>query len=178
MIILGIDPGTATTGWGVIEIPDDILGREFDYGIELISYGNIFTEKDKPMADRLWKLSRELDDLIKKYDPHQIAVEMLFFGANLKTAITVGQARGVVLMSAAKHRVPITEYTGLQVKLMVAGSGRSDKTQVHEGVRRFLGANSGKRHKKLKVSWVGGHLDDATDALAIAICHVLKLAAK
>lgn len=177
MIILGIDPGTATTGFGVIKIPEDILGREYEYGIELIGYGNIFTDKDKPMPDRLWKLSRELDDLIKKYQPDQIAVEMLFFGANLKTAISVGQARGIVLMSAAKYRVSITEYTGLSVKLMVAGSGRADKTQVHDGVRKFLGVG-GRRRKKLKVNWKGGHLDDATDALAIAICHVLKLVSK
>lgn len=177
MIILGIDPGTATTGYGLIKVPDDILGREFDYGIELIGYGNIFTDKEKPMPDRLWKLSREMDDLIKKYQPDQIAVEMLFFGANLKTAITVGQARGIVMMSAAKHRVSITEYAGLSVKLMVAGSGRADKDQVHEGVRRFLGVN-GRRRRKLKLNWKGGHLDDATDALAIAICHVLKIASK
>lgn len=177
MIILGIDPGTATTGYGLIKVPDDILGREFNYGIELIGYGNIFTDKDKPMPERLWTLSRALDDLIKKYRPDQIAVEMLFFGANLKTAIAVGQARGIVLMSSAKHRVSITEYAGLSVKLMVAGSGRADKDQVHEGVRRFLGTNN-RRHSKLKLKWKGGHLDDATDGLAIAICHVLKLAAK
>lgn len=177
MIILGIDPGTATTGYGVIKVPDDILGRKFDYGMELVSFGNIFTDKDKPMPDRLWKLSRELDDLIKKYQPDQIAVEMLFFGANLKTAIAVGQARGIVMMSAAKHRVSITEYAGLSVKLMVAGSGRADKDQVHDGVRKFLGT-SVRRKNRLKASWKGGHLDDATDALAIAICHVLKLAAK
>lgn len=177
MIILGIDPGTATTGYGVIKIPDDILGREFDYDIELIAYGNIFTPKEKIMPARLWELSRKLDDVIKKYAPDQIAVEMLFFGANLKTAIAVGQARGIVLMSAGKFQIPIHEYTGPQVKLMVAGGGRADKTQVHEGVRKFLGEN-GKRHKKLKINWTGGHLDDATDALAIAICHVLKLVAK
>lgn len=177
MIILGIDPGTATTGYGVIKIPDDILGREFNYDIELITYGNIFTDKEKPMGDRLWKLHRELNKVIEQYKPDQIAVEMLFFGANLKTAIMVGQARGVVLMSAARHKVSTSEYTGLQVKLMVAGSGRADKDQVHDGVRRFLGVN-GRRRRKLKVSWKGGHLDDATDALAIAICHVLKLVAK
>lgn len=177
MIILGIDPGTATTGWGVIKIPDDIIGRKFNYDLELISYGNIFTDKDKPMGDRLWKLHRELDKVIGQYKPDQIAVEMLFFGANLKTAIMVGQARGVVLMSAARHKVSVSEYTGLQVKLMVAGAGRADKDQVHEGVRKFLGTD-GRKRKKLKVSWKGGHLDDATDALAIAICHVLKLVAK
>ncbi len=81
------------------------------------------------------------------------------------------------MMSAAKYNLPISEYTGLQVKLMVAGAGRADKKQVHEGVRRFLGTN-GHRYKKLKTKWIGGHLDDATDALAIAICHVLKLANK
>ena len=177
MIILGIDPGTATTGYGVIKIPDDILGRNFEYGIELIGYGNIFTDKEKPMPDRLWKLSRELDDLIRKYRPDQIAVEMLFFGANLKTAITVGQARGIVLMVSAKHRISVTEYAGLSVKLMVAGSGKADKLMVHDGVRKFLGVD-GRRRRKLKLNWKGGHLDDATDALAIAICHVLKLAAK
>lgn len=177
MIILGIDPGTATTGYGIIQVPDDILGRQFDYDIELIGYGNIFTPKEKPMPQRLWMLSRQLDKVIEQYQPNQIAVEMLFFGANLKTAIMVGQARGIVLMSAAKHNLPISEYTGLQVKLLVAGAGRADKNQVHEGVRKFLGGKLGKR-KKLTANWVGGHLDDATDALAIAICHVLKLVAK
>lgn len=177
MIILGIDPGTATTGFGVIKVPDDILGREYNYGMELISYGNIFTDKAKPMGDRLLKLHHELDRVIEGYKPDQIAVEMLFFGANLKTAIMVGQARGVVLMSAARHKISVSEYTGLQVKLMVAGSGRADKDQVHEGVRKFLGSD-GRKRKKLKVSWKGGHLDDATDALAIAICHVLKLVSK
>lgn len=177
MIILGIDPGTATTGYGVIKIPDDILGRQYSYGIELVSYGNIFTDKDKPMADRLWRLARSLDELIKKFQPDQLVTEMLFFGANLKTAIMVGQARGIVLMSAAKYRVPITEYTGLQVKLMVAGSGRADKSEVHDGVRKFLGQD-GRKRRRLKANWKGGHLDDATDALAIAICHVLKTASK
>lgn len=177
MIILGIDPGTATTGYGIIKVPDDILGRKFNYDIELISYGNIFTSKDKIMGDRLWQLYRQLILVIEKYQPNQISVEMLFFGANLKTAISVGQARGIVLMSAAQKEIPLSEYTGLQVKLMVAGAGRADKKEVHEGVRKFLGVNGGK-HKELKATWSGGHLDDATDALAIAICHVLKIAAK
>ena len=177
MIILGIDPGTATTGYGIIKIPDDILGREFDYDIELISYGNIFTDKDKPMGVRLWDLQIKLDKVLREYQPDQISVEMLFFGSNLKTAITVGQARGVLLLCAARQQIPVTEYTSPSVKLMVAGSGRADKDQVHEGVRKFLGVD-GKKRRRLKLNWKGGHLDDATDALAIAICHVLKLAAK
>ncbi|KKS69015.1 crossover junction endodeoxyribonuclease RuvC [Candidatus Daviesbacteria bacterium RIFCSPLOWO2_01_FULL_43_38] len=177
MIILGIDPGTATTGYGLIKVPDDILGREFDYGIELITYGNISTSKDHLAQDRLLQIHRELKGVIAKYKPELIVIELLFFGANTRTAIAVGQARGVIMLAAAEYRVPIHEYTGPQVKLMVAGSGRADKNQVHDGVRKFLGT-PGRRKNKLKVNWKGGHLDDATDALAIAICHVLKLAAK
>lgn len=177
MIILGIDPGTATTGYGVVKIPDDILGREFDYDIELVTYGNISTPKDKLMQDRLLQIHHELEIIVEKYKPDAIAIEMLFFGANTRTAITVGQARGVIMLSAAKHKVPIHDYTGPSVKLMVAGSGRADKNQVHDGVRKFLGTVT-RRRNKLKANWKGGHLDDATDALAIAICHVLKMVAK
>lgn len=176
MVILGIDPGTATTGYGVIKIPDDIIGREFEYGIELITYGNISTSKDKLMQDRLLQIHHELDSIIEKYKPDQMVAEMLFFGANTRTAITVGQARGVVMLAAAKHQIPFTDYTGLQVKLMVAGSGRSDKKQVQEAVRKWLGKGGRKRAQFAKMK--GGHLDDAMDAIAIAICHVLKLAAK
>lgn len=176
MIILGIDPGTATTGYGVIKVPDDILGREYDYGIELIDYGNISTSKDEIMPKRLVQLHEGMERIIERFKPDLIVVELLFFGANMKTAITVGQARGVVMLSAGIHGVPIHEYTGLQVKLMVAGAGRADKREVHEAVRRWLGS-SGRKRKAL-IAPKGGHLDDATDALAIAICHVLKLAAK
>jgi len=177
MIILGIDPGTATTGYGVIKVPDDILGREFDYGIELITYGNIYTPKERLMQDRLHMIHSELTSIVQKYKPDQMVCEMLFFGANTRTAIMVGQARGVIMLTAAQYKIPFQDYTGLQVKLMVAGAGRADKEQVHDGVRKFLGT-PGKRRRRLKVNWKGGHLDDATDALAIAICHVLKLAAK
>lgn len=176
MTILGIDPGTATTGYGVIKIPDDILGRKFDYGIELITYGNISTPKDKLMQDRLQMIYSELTHVIEKYKPDQMVTEMLFFGANTRTAITVGQARGVIMLAAAQHQVPIQDYTGLQVKLMVAGSGRSDKKQVQEAVRKWLGKKGKKRSQFGKLK--GGHIDDAIDAVAIAICHVLKLAAK
>ena len=176
MIILGIDPGTATTGYGLIKIPDDILAREFKYDIELIAYGNISTSKDRLMQDRLRMIHSELDYVIKKYKPDQMICEMLFFGANTKTAIMVGQARGVIMLAAAQNRLPFQDYTGLQVKLMVAGSGRSDKKQVQEAVRKWLGKKGRKRTQFGKMK--GGHLDDAMDALAIAICHVLKLASK
>lgn len=182
MVILGIDPGTATTGFGVIQVPDDILGREFDYEIELIDYGFISTPKEEIMPNRLVMIHHEMERLIERYSPDAISVEMLFFGANTKTAITVGQARGVVLLSAGLHQIPVSDYTGLQVKLMVAGSGKSDKKQVHEGVRNFLG-KGGAKYRELYDPHVGTTRkkrfnDDATDAIALAICHVLKLVAK
>lgn len=176
MIILGIDPGTATTGYGVIKVADDIIGREYNYDLELITYGNINTPKDKLPQDRLLQIHHELNSIIEKYKPEIIALEMLFFGVNSRTAIAVGQATGVVMLSAAKYRIPINQYTGLQVKLMVAGAGRADKIQVQEAVRKWLGRSGRKRKKFLTPE--GGHLDDAIDAIAIAICHVLKMAAR
>jgi crossover junction endodeoxyribonuclease RuvC len=177
MVILGIDPGTATTGFGVIKVPDDILGREFIYDIELVDYGNISTSKDDLMTKRLMQLHYGMEDVLEKYKPDLIVIELLFFGANTKTAISVGQARGVIMLSAGMHSVPIHEYTGPQVKLMIAGSGRADKKLVHEGVRKFLG-EKGEKYRELKAKWKGGHADDAIDAVAIAITHVLKIVAK
>src|SRR3989338_1208017 len=112
MIILGIDPGTARTGFGVIRIPDDIMSRKFDYNIELIDYGLIQTPKDTPMESRLVQLHQEMESLVSKHQPHQISLEMLFFGANTRTAISVGQARGVIMLSAGLRKIPIHEYTG------------------------------------------------------------------
>lgn len=182
MIIIGIDPGTATTGYGVIRVPTDILKREFQYDIELIDYGFISTPKDTPMEKRLVMLHRQLESIIQKFSPEIIVIEMLFFGANTKTAISVGQARGVIMLSAGMHNVPIQEYSGLTVKLMVAGGGRADKKQVHEGVRNFLG-KQGEKFMELSKPMAGtarkkSFNDDAADAVAIAICHVLKLVAK
>lgn len=182
MIILGIDPGTATTGYGVIRVPDDIIGREFNYDIELVDYGFISTPKDEIMENRLVMLHHELENIIGRFQPDMISIEMLFFGANTKTAIAVGQARGVILLSAGMHRIPVENYTGLSVKLMVAGSGKADKKMVHEGVRNFLGKD-GEKAKELFSPKAGtlrkkSFNDDASDAVAIAICHVLKMAAK
>lgn len=176
MLIIGIDPGTATTGYGIIKVPDDILSREYNYDLELVTYDNISTSKDLPAEHRLLLIHDKLCHILEQYKPDQMVIEMLFFGANTRTAISVGQARGVLMLCAAKYNIPVTEYTGLQVKLMVAGGGRADKKQVHEGVRKFLGTNGVKRN--VLATPKGGHLDDATDALAIAICHVLKSAAK
>jgi crossover junction endodeoxyribonuclease RuvC len=183
MIILGIDPGTASTGYGIIKVPDDILGREFQYDIELVDYGFVSTPKDILMEKRLVMLNREINQIIERFKPDQLVIEMLFFGVNSRTAIAVGQARGVVLLSAGLHDIPVQEYQGLQVKLMVTGSGRADKKQVHEGVRNFLAKVKGEKAAELSKPMVGLKRkktwdDNAVDAVAIAICHVLKLAAK
>ena len=127
-------------------------------------------------------LHEELEDIIVRHQPDALAVEMLFFGSNTRTAISVGQARGVILLSAGKHSIPVNDYTGPQVKLMVAGSGRADKKEVHEGVRNFLGVDGGKAKElfqpKVGLTRKKSFNDDASDAVAIAICHVLKMAAK
>lgn len=183
MVILGIDPGTASTGYGIIKIPDDILGREFEYNIELVDYGFVSTPKDILMEKRLVRLHHEINQIIQKFKPNQIVIEMLFFGANTRTAIQVGQARGVIMLSAGMHSVAIHEYSGLTVKLMVTGAGRADKKMVHEGVRNFLAKVKGKKAAELSKPMSGTKRkktwdDNAVDAVAIAICHVLKLAAK
>lgn len=176
MIILGIDPGTANTGYGIIKVADNLIGCKFEYGLELINYGNIVTSKDKIMPDRLMQIHKELRGIIDTYKPDWIAMEMIFFGANTKTAISVGQARGVVMLAAAEFQVPMSEYSGMQVKLMVAGTGKADKKAVHESVRKWFGENGHKRQALVSLH-KGEHLDDSTDAIAIAICHVLKTAA-
>ncbi len=183
MVILGIDPGTATTGYGIIKVPNDILSREFNYEIDLVDYGFISTPKEMLMEKRLVMLHHEMESIVEKFKPDAIVIEMLFFGTNTRTAISVGQARGVVMLSAGMRAIPIHEYTGPSVKLMITGSGRADKKMVHEGVRNFLGKN-GKRNKELMNPMAGTSRrpkkfsDDAVDAVGIAITHVLKMVAK
>ncbi|MFH1461187.1 MAG: crossover junction endodeoxyribonuclease RuvC [Patescibacteria group bacterium] len=156
MIILGIDPGTALTGYGLIKKQADNL--------ELIDYGCIKTEPNLSTAERLNKLNRELAGLIKKYKPNKMAVEDIFFFKNLKTVFKVSQARGVILARAAQMKIPILEYTPLQVKQAVACYGRAEKSQVQKMVKTLL---------KLKEI---PKPDDAADALATAICcaHSIK----
>lgn len=150
MIILGIDPGTAITGYGFIKKNINKL--------ELIDYGCIRTETNLSTAQRLKKIDEELARLIKKYRPQTIAVEDIFFFKNLKTAVKVSQARGVILAGAARLKVPIMEHTPLQVKQAVASYGRADKSQVQKMVKILLNLE---RIPKP---------DDAADALAVAIC--------
>jgi len=150
MIILGIDPGTATTGYGVIEKEASRL--------KMIKYGCIITKAREETAQRLKIIDRELIKLIKKYKPQAIAVEDIFFFKNVKTVIKVSQARGVILCATARQNIPLYEYTPLQVKQAVTSYGRAEKRQVQRMIKLILNL------KEIPKP------DDAADALAIAVC--------
>lgn len=150
MLVLGIDPGTAICGYGLVDMQGNHL-RAVDYGAVITS------PKSKP-EDRLLKIYTEVDGLIKKYKPEVMGVEQLFFNRNVTTAIPVGQARGVVLLAAAANGVALVEQTPLQVKQSVVGYGKATKEQVIYMVEKLLNLQ-----KK-------PHPDDVADALAVAIC--------
>lgn len=152
MIILGIDPGTATTGYGIIK------KNKTENGFEILEYGVIATKKTSSDAERLEILGQDLENLIKKHKPTVVGVEKLFFTTNQKTVMTVSQARGVVLYLIQKHKLPILEFTPLQVKSFICGYGKADKKQVQFVVQKTFGL------KKIPKP------DDAADALAIALC--------
>ena len=151
MIILGIDPGLAIVGWGIIE---SVKGR-----IRPIAYGAIRTPAHTSIESRLLTIEEDLTTLIEKYKPDEMAIEELFFTNNITTGIAVAEARGVILCTAHKLKININEYTPLQVKSAVVGYGRAEKHQVIAMVTSLL---------KLKAP---PKPDDTADALAIAICH-------
>jgi len=151
MRVVGIDPGTATTGYGVIE---ETAGR-----LTLICFGTICTPPDLPMPRRLLELHDQLIGLLTLHEPETAAVESLFFQKNVRTAISVGQARGAVLLALAERGMPVGEYTPLEVKQAVTGYGGAEKRQVQTMVRMLLGLTELPKP------------DDAADALAVAICH-------
>jgi len=152
-LALGIDPGTATTGYGLVRLmPDGELVA--------VSFGIISTPKESAAPARLEMLYKELRALLKKHKPDTAAVEKLFFQSNVKTALAVGQARGVVMLSLQQAGLEIFEYTPNEVKQAVAGYGGADKKQVQDMVRALLGLDSIPKP------------DDAADALAIAITHL------
>src|SRR3990167_6819903 len=159
MIIFGIDPGTATTGYGVI--------KKVKSSLELVDYGCISTCKDDPMPLRLYSIQKSLKSLLRQFNPDCVVVEQLFFGANSRTAMTVGQARGVVLSTIASYGLPIFEYQGLHVKNTLTGSGKADKKEIQKSVMKYLGKRKLKKPTR-------GYIDAAADALAVAICHVIK----
>jgi crossover junction endodeoxyribonuclease RuvC len=153
MTVLGIDPGTATTGYGLIR------ERE-DGGLQVVDYGVILTPAKMPMPERLLELHEKLTELIHLHHPHSGAVEKLFVYRNVTNAISVGQARGVALLTMAQAHLSIFEYTPMEVKQAVAGYGGADKNQIQQMVKALLELESIPKP------------DDAADALAVAITHI------
>lgn len=151
MRILGIDPGYATIGFGLIE------GERAQY--RMVTYGAITTPAGLPLSKRLYQIDRDMEELIGQLKPDVISVEELFFNTNITTGIAVAHGRGVILLAAERLGVPIFEYTPMQVKQAVAGYGGADKRQVMLMTQRLLNMKQIPRP------------DDAADALAIAICH-------
>ncbi|MBI5530758.1 MAG: crossover junction endodeoxyribonuclease RuvC [Candidatus Doudnabacteria bacterium] len=162
MIILGIDPGTATTGFGIIK------QDKTKNGFGILDFGVIATEKTLSDAERLNILGNDLEEILKKFKPDAVGIEKLFFTTNQKTVMTVSQARGVVLYLTQKYKLPIFEFTPLQVKSFICGYGKADKKQVQYVVQKTF------QLKKIPKP------DDAADALAIALCaaHYFPKAAK
>jgi crossover junction endodeoxyribonuclease RuvC len=154
MLILGIDPGIGRTGWGIIEVQSSKF--------KVQSYGCIETAANTPMEERLQILYEQLMQIINDNKPDALAVEDLFFNTNAKTALIVGQARGVVLLAGAQKKLPISVYTPLQVKMALTGYGRAEKPQIAQMVKTLL-----KLEKIPKP-------DDVTDALAIALTHAFS----
>lgn len=152
MLVLGIDPGTAITGFGLV--------REEDEGLVLVDYGVITTPAGQPLPKRLQTIFGGLRGVIGEHEPDVGAVEELFFSRNVRTALSVGQARGVALLALAEAGLPIYEYKPLEVKQAVAGYGGADKRQVQEMVRMLLHLDEAPRP------------DDAADAVAVAVCHI------
>ena len=153
MAVIGIDPGTAITGYGIIE--EDAGGN-----LTAITYGVLRTKAGVEPALRLLSLKEQLGKILKTHTPQSGAVEKLYFQSNAKTAISVGQARGVILLSLAERKVPVFEYNPLDVKLSVTGYGKADKNQIQQMVRTLLNLDEIPKP------------DDAADALAVAICHL------
>lgn len=159
MIILGIDPGTATTGMGVLKI-------ETDGHLQLLHFDWIHTSKEDHASKRLAVIHKSIRATISSFKPDIMAIEKLFFAANAKTAMQVSEASGVIKLAAEFSGLPIFEYTPMQVKKEIAGNGRADKEAVKREVRKILSIRS-PNHKKT-------HFDDVCDALAVAICHGRK----
>jgi len=154
MLVIGIDPGTATTGYGLVR------ERESDSALECVAYGVVTTPAGVPLPKRLQSIHRELKNVITLHRPDSGAVEKLFFQKNVATAMSVGQGRGVAMLALADCGLDVGEYTPLQVKQAVAGYGGADKKQMQEMVRTLLELDSIPKP------------DDAADALAVAICHL------
>ncbi len=154
MIVIGIDPGTATTGYGIVKKDGD--------NFICLEYGVIETSKKDSPASRLHSLNKDLSLIIEKYSPEFLAIENIYFFKNLKTVLPVSQAKGVIMLTAEIAKIPIFEFTPLEVKMTITGYGRADKKQVQEMVKINLNLEE------------NPHPDDAADALGIAICGIIR----
>lgn len=152
MRVLGIDPGTAITGYGLVD--------ESEQGLALVDCGVITTPSDQPLAQRLQTIYHDLSAVIEQHQPQAAAVEELFFSRNVRTALSVGHARGVAMLALADAGLDVFEYKPLEVKQAIAGYGGADKRQVQEMVRMLLSLDEVPRP------------DDAADAVAVAVCHL------
>jgi crossover junction endodeoxyribonuclease RuvC len=153
VLVLGVDPGTATTGYALVS--EDAQGEA-----QLVAFGVVETRAGEPMPMRLRSIYGDLSALIRETGPEAMAVEELFFSRNVTTALSVGQARGVVLLAAAQAGLPVYEYKPAEVKQALVGYGNASKAQMQEMVRMMLGLAEAPRP------------DDAADAIAVAICHL------
>jgi crossover junction endodeoxyribonuclease RuvC len=160
MLILGIDPGTATTGYGVVRVK----GK----GYEAVDFGLIETEKNGVPSKRLLDIHKKITKVIKSHKPDVMAIEKLFFFSNQKTVMRVGQAQGVLLFSAANTKLDVFEYAPAMIKKTITGNGRADKKDIQKSLRKVLGAKVRSRKRKKT------HFDNAADALAVALCHAYK----
>jgi len=153
MLVLGIHPGTAITGYGLV--------REDESGNLLaVDYGVVRTPSKDPMPERLRQIFHQLLDIANLHKPDSSAVEKLFFQSNVKTAISVGQGRGVAILALAEAEIPVAEYTPMEIKQAVVGYGGADKSQIQHMIRALLNLDEVPQP------------DDAADALAVAICHL------
>ena len=152
MLVLGIDPGTAITGYGLV--------RENRSELTLVDYGVITTAAGQPLPERLQAIYQGLADVARRHEPEEAAVEELFFSRNVRTALSVGHARGVTLLALADAGLPIHEYKPLEIKQAITGYGGAGKQQVQEMVRLLLNLDHVPQP------------DDAADAVAVAVCHI------
>ncbi|KKU64040.1 MAG: Crossover junction endodeoxyribonuclease RuvC [Candidatus Woesebacteria bacterium GW2011_GWC2_47_16] len=151
MLILGIDPGTATTGYGIIRSSSNLF--------EVLEFGLITTDKDGTPGKRLENIYLEMTRILKKFSPDVMAIEKLFFAAN----------QGVMIFAAAKYKIEVAEYAPGTIKKEVAGNGRADKKMIQKAIRKVLGAKVRSAAKKKT------HFDNAADALAVALCHAYRI---
>jgi len=159
MIIIGIDPGLAETGWGVLEVSSR-------GDLKVLAYGSVKTSPEQDLPERLDKIHTEIKSLIAKFNPDTVAIEQIFFGANAKTAMMVGEARGSAILACGARKIEVLDYTPLQIKTAVTGYGRAEKQQIQKMIKELLNLETIPRP------------DHAADALACAYCHIVSAATK